>query len=734
MEILLTHLKKAASLLLTIAFLAELAGGLLLFPRTAEAAITVDASTPVRFSGAPAEGVPITSASFTAPANSVLIACVHGDDNSVPLTFTVADTGSLQWTLRASRGLADAGAVDGHASVYTAVTTSAVARTVSVTRVEDSLGTDEISAKVYVVTGASTASPVATVGEGSSGSNSITPTLFNASPNGSYAFVCGTDWNSNGVPVSSDLTVDGSDQTGISSLAGYKQLTTSGAQTGNLDAAGAAAASWNWVALAITPRSNLAKPPNNLGLVGYWPLNEATSTQAGDFSGNGNAGTLASGPSWGAGARAEALRFDGGDDVVSAPHSTSLNITGSAVTLSAWVKVEDTADTVQTLVGKLQNDGTHTDPYFAYQLALDEVSATTHAIRFGVTTGGTYTGMVSSAFPNGVWTHVAGVYNGTTMETYINGVNAGGIGKTGSINSYTSSLRFGENGLSEEELLGMLDEVRVYNRALNPSEIAALAGVGGGSVRTFASSKTLTNGTTLGPANGLVGLWSFDGGDINWTSASAGVAYDGSGNNNTGTLTSMTRAGNPVLGKLGQALSFNGTSNYVSLGTSATLSPTAKTITAWINPAAFSPTEGTIVHSGATWSFYDCSAATTYCPAISSTLGYLHDGSGGTGVWRSPANAITLNQWQHVAVTFDCSSDANNPVLYVDGVSVTVTELTAPSSMFCGDTATKLIGFETAFNTKYFNGKIDDVRIYNRILTTAEITQLYRLGAVKIVP
>ena len=55
----------------------------------------------------------------------------------------------------------------------------------------------------------------------------------------------------------------------------------------------------------------IGKPPTNLGLVGYWSMNEGTGTMAGDGSGNGNRGTLTNGPTWVDGKRGKALNFDG---------------------------------------------------------------------------------------------------------------------------------------------------------------------------------------------------------------------------------------------------------------------------------------------------------------------------------------------------------------------------------------------------------------------------------------
>ena len=98
---------------------------------------------------------------------------------------------------------------------------------------------------------------------------------------------------------------------------------------------------------------------------------------------------------------------------------------------------------------------------------------------------------------------------------------------------------------------GSIDDVRVYNRALTATEVAGLYQSGLAKINSSQSPGTLSQG--------LVGWWTMDGADTVWSSPTAGVEYDRSGNGNTGTLTNMTRSGSPTVGKIGQALKFDGT-------------------------------------------------------------------------------------------------------------------------------------------------------------------------------
>ena len=75
---------------------------------------------------------------------------------------------------------------------------------------------------------------------------------------------------------------------------------------------------------------------SNLGLVGYWSMNEGAGSYAGDSSGNKNTGTLTNGPTWVDGKKGKALNFDGSDDYVDSVDGASLNLQN--VSMSGWVK------------------------------------------------------------------------------------------------------------------------------------------------------------------------------------------------------------------------------------------------------------------------------------------------------------------------------------------------------------------------------------------------------------
>lgn len=92
----------------------------------------------------------------------------------------------------------------------------------------------------------------------------------------------------------------------------------------------------------------------------------------------------------------------------------------------------------------------------------------------------------------------------------------------------------------------------------------------------------------------------------------------------------------------------------------------------------------------------------------------------GSAVWRGPDGGILTGRWYHFAITYDDASTANDPVFYVDGVSVTVTESNTPSGSYTDDSANDLWIGQRRDGLQVFDGKIEDVRMYVGTTLTAD--------------
>jgi Concanavalin A-like lectin/glucanases superfamily len=258
----------------------------------------------------------------------------------------------------------------------------------------------------------------------------------------------------------------------------------------------------------------------------------------------------------------------------------------------------------------------------------------------------------------GIWQHICGTFESSTSRTvYLNGV-AEGTG-VGSEDVQANNIQVGSNidshGISINFSQGLIDDVRIYNRTLTPDEIKRLYNLGG----TFkVNQPAATNGSL---SQGLVGYWSFDYPDM------AGItAFDRSGQGNNGTLTN-----GPVkaIGKLGQALDFNGVDSDVNLSNPSILNDIPIiSVSAWIYPRKMTSSSGNGSRiltkrssSGVGWTF-----------SPSSTPGsgpfFLVDYNGATNLQRRFRRSFfTTNSWQHVSAVWDGSSSFSGIHVYVNG-------------------------------------------------------------------
>jgi hypothetical protein len=155
------------------------------------------------------------------------------------------------------------------------------------------------------------------------------------------------------------------------------------------------------------------------GLVAWWPFDEGGGSVAVDASGNGHTGFLTNGPQWVAEPAGAALDFDGSNDYLDAG---SFDVSGSALTLAAWVNAENLANCSSNDCRILsKSTGTaEADHYFMLSTISDSGAS---RLRFRLKTGGTTTTLIASRgdLQENVWVHVAAVYDGAKMELFLNG-------------------------------------------------------------------------------------------------------------------------------------------------------------------------------------------------------------------------------------------------------------------------------------------------------------------------
>ena len=229
------------------------------------------------------------------------------------------------------------------------------------------------------------------------------------------------------------------------------------------------------------------------GLLGYWSFDEGTGFIAGDSSGNGRTATLVNRPSWVAsGAIAGALAFDGVDDYVIfgfQPQST--------ISISAWVYAQPTTDNLSRRIIELPGYVFFLAPGApgSYPMSLGFVSR--RSSQDGEWRMPTY----NMAYNN--WHHIAVVYNGSSTlnnaDLYLDGVKQTVSEITAPQGIQTFNGVNAEVGIIGKGWDGLIDELRIHNRALTAAEIVSLYGQGNSGPFNF----SLANSTSLSVAQGF---------------------------------------------------------------------------------------------------------------------------------------------------------------------------------------------------------------------------------------
>jgi sulfatase modifying factor 1 len=194
-----------------------------------------------------------------------------------------------------------------------------------------------------------------------------------------------------------------------------------------------------------------------------------------------------------------------------------------------------------------------------------------------------------------------------------------------------------------------------------------------------------------------------------------GNANDASGNGNNGVINGVTltadRSGNP-----NSAFSFDGVNDYVAVPDSASLRSitNAITIAVWAKPSAWSGNWIPLLCKGQSGGFQ---------------VQYWMEFANHSGNWLNVLgnlyvvinNLPALGVWQHYALTYD----RNFFIYYQNGVEL---GRAAYSQVLPSNTYQMEIGRDVPGSVEFFNGAMDDVRIYNRALSASEVQQLYNLS------
>lgn len=451
------------------------------------------------------------------------------------------------------------------------------------------------------------------------------------------------------------------------------------------------------------PSAACATPPS--GLVSWWRAEQNATDALGTNSGDALNGVRYTNSPVGT-----AFYFDGVDDRVIVPNSASLNFGAGDFSIEAWIKPETaaTAFGVQSLVNKRYTPNSSAAVGWEFGL-IDGLLAC--QLADAPLTGGDFSTFVSASpdLRDGNYHHVAlSIQRGSSTggKLLVDGqvvLTFDPTSQPGDLSS-TEPLRIGAHADASlnSHFTGAVDEVSIYNRALTAGEILAIfnAGVAG----------KCASGSSFNPADGLVAHYPF-----------SGDASDVSGNGNHGvpgnTALAVDRFGLP-----NAAFSFNGQNAAVTVADNPALRSLTSnyTFNAWVRFGSNPQIDAAILMKSAgagdqrKWTFWRHVQAPPY------GLGLLLNRVPGQFQWNHNY-PFTIGQWY--MMTF--SASATNCLIAVNGqvVSAQSGNLVLPDTT---GSALSIGGAEPAGN-QWFDGLLDDIRIYNRTFTSNDIAQIYQI-------
>jgi len=423
-----------------------------------------------------------------------------------------------------------------------------------------------------------------------------------------------------------------------------------------------------------------------------------------------------SAPYWGNSDRGKVLNFDSVDDSVEVTDSASLDVT-TQLTISMWI---NPTDDDRSGIGLVEKYATVDDQRAFY---FDFPSATN--IRFQVSGDGT--GGDTDSFSNASsivlreWNHIVITYNAGAVNYYRNGVHIVTDTLTvTSINQSTANLVIGDRKNSAGLLYeGAIREVLLFNTELSEQQVSELYTES----LQEAHLDTIPRATVLPESPELiaspVGSWNMN--------VKGDTVFDVSGNGNDGTIPKPLPS---TAGIFGQALDFQGTTGEIEITDASAIQNIfdgGGSASFWCKPRS----DGAVNRGHL---FIKGSHNLSVRNEVSGFVKVLYEQvmSGTNGQWKTTGAEVALNTWNHIVFTYDADSASNDPIIYINGQSVPITEDSTPTGTRNTDVGDDLfIGNNTA-ETATFDGAIDQPQLWDTILTAAQATQLYAQGQKKL--
>jgi hypothetical protein len=430
----------------------------------------------------------------------------------------------------------------------------------------------------------------------------------------------------------------------------------------------------------------------NFGNATEYTYSTKTLPSAKDSIGTKN-GTLMNGTTFTTGKLGiSSFLFDGINDYVALPNN-SMNLTGD-FTVSTWVNFSSlpSASTIISNYYRLP-------PYAVYYGW--SVLMISNQIAFDIFTGvnNSYVRLLSPSIPTNTWKHVTLIHKkNVSLSIYIDGVLSVStattfpIGYSGNETPAIGGTLPGDG--FQYPTNGKIDSLSVWNRELTSIEISALYNSGTGQQYPFSTITVGTPTDSVSTNNGTI---------------VGGVTY--------------------TQGVVGNAFTFNGSSNYISLPNSSFDFTGDFSISTWVKiPSA--PTVAGQIFANYNYDFisnygYNLGVNTNR------TISFGVHGAAGSSVVTS-TTALALNTWYHVTVKRDSVTKRSD--LYINGVFEAQSPVSSVTIAYGPRAIQPTIGAirqnnqGTLSTNSYLNGSVDALTIWNKKVSDDEIVQLYNMG------
>ncbi len=443
------------------------------------------------------------------------------------------------------------------------------------------------------------------------------------------------------------------------------------------------------------------------GLVAYYPFNG----NANDETGNGYDGVLKNAPTLTEdrfGNSNSAYEFDGVDDYIELNNNEKI-ISKLPFSISVWANVKELTDANYVFCQRDMNT-----EHSSSLIGLSTDNTYTNKSRFSLRNSGQEQSVdfETEIQRNGEW-HLysvtidengnvkffideqmveSGVFNyATTLFDNIDMVAIGGV------------IR---NGLGNYYFNGYIDDVRIYDRVLNPSEIQSL----------YTENGWTGDTSNVNLKDGLAAYYPFN-----------GNANDESGNENHGVLEG------PVLtsdrfGNNNSAYDFDGTDDYILVSASNTINniwDNGGSISFWVyldnitDWDRFFAKDKSDDMGGQYWSIH--------LHDVGNYLQLEDHFSDYKGEWYTGNYIPNTGEWIHMVVAYDSDTTSNDVIFYINGKKENTIRRRTPNGTRPDDSLRDLFigGDNSEIYEHFFDGKMDDIRIYNRILSDDEVQTLF---------